>query len=106
MKKLIGIGLFAAALFCAPAAHAEHPTPRHPPVINPARLTMPSNVDDGGYDDYTNVSDGDGTLGAFDRDYDFGARMQVQNMAPFSYGPAWPGHDARLSYSPGKHEKP
>jgi hypothetical protein len=75
-------------------------------VINPDRLTMPSNVDGGSYDEYTNVSDGDGSLGDFDDDSNFGAVMQVQNMEPFAYSPHWPGRDARFHYSPEKHTNP
>jgi hypothetical protein len=37
---------------------------------------------------------------------DAGAKMQVQNMKPFTYNPTWPGHDAHLSYTPVKHMHP
>lgn len=102
IRKAVTCGALAVALplmiFTAPVALADHPTPPAP-VINPDRLTMPGNVDNGSYDETENITDADGTEGDFDYD---GPDEEFQNMPEFAYSPTWPGHDTELSATPQK----
>lgn len=95
MKTLITTTMAALALLFAPMANADHPTPPAP-VINPDRMAMPGQVDEGSYDEVTNITDKDGTLGDFDDD---GPNQEFQNKPPHQDSPTWPGNDSPSNFT-------